>query len=169
MKTSFWFFALACLVISCEPSSSDKQQPSMENQESLRAANAQLYEALNLMFKGEIEPINKVWSHSEEITYMGPFGGMHSGWAQVGEEFANVAALKIGGKISSENLEVRILGDVGYTVCVEAGENLDSEGNPVPVHHRATNVFKKENGEWKLVHHHTDISGQLQESTGISE
>lgn len=169
MKTSFWIIWLTFCVISCEPSSNDKPQPIMENQESLRVANAQLYEALNRMFKGEIEPINNVWSHSEEITYMGPFGGLHSGWAQVREEFANVAALKIGGKISSESLEVRVMGDVGYTVCVEVGENLDSEGNPVPVSHRATNIFMKENGIWKLVHHHTDISGQLQESTGISE
>ena len=85
MKTSLWIIWLTFCVISCEPTSNDKLQPIMENQESLRVANAQLYEALNRMFKGEIEPINNVWSHSEEITYMGPFGGMHSGWAQVRE------------------------------------------------------------------------------------
>lgn len=85
MKTSLWIIWLTFCVISCEPTSNDKLQPIMENQESLRVANAQLYEALNRMFKGEIEPINNVWSHAEEITYMGPFGGMHSGWAQVRE------------------------------------------------------------------------------------
>lgn len=169
MKISFWKVLPAILFLACVSTTEKKQPTTMENQQSLKAANDQLYHALNLMFKGEIEPINAVWSHSDDITYMGPFGGMHSGWNEVGTEFANVAALKIGGKISSENLEVRVLGDVGYTVCVEAGENLDSEGNPVPVNHRATNIFRKENGAWKLVHHHTDISGQLQESTGISD
>jgi ketosteroid isomerase-like protein len=169
MKLYYWTIMLGLLFSACKSPIEKKQPTAMENQESLKVANDQLYHALNLMFKGEIEPINSVWSHSDEITYMGPFGGMHSGWDEVGTEFANVAALKIGGKITSENLVVRVLGDVGYTVCVEAGENMDNQGNPVPVHHRATNVFKRENGGWKLVHHHTDISGQLQESTGISD
>lgn len=169
MKHVFYFLFSCLFWTGCTNKTNTNTTESMENLQSLEAANNQFYEALNIMFTGDVGPVNAIWSHGEDITYMGPFGGMHSGWDQVGAEFANVAALKIGGKIACENLEVRVLGDVGYTLCVEAGENLDSEGNPVPVSHRATNVFRKENDTWKLVHHHTDISGQLQESTGISE
>ncbi|MFM1878672.1 MAG: hypothetical protein RLZZ241_1538 [Bacteroidota bacterium] len=169
MKHLVFVFLTGLFCSGCTDQTTNNTPKPMENQQSLQAANNQFYDALNIMFTGDVGPVNAVWSHEADITYMGPFGGMHSGWEQVGAEFANVAALKIGGSISCENLEVRVLGDVGYTLCVEAGENLDNEGNPVPVRHRATNVFRKENGVWKLVHHHTDISGQLQESTGISE
>ena len=32
------------------------------------------------------------------------------------------------------------------------------------VSHRDTNIFQLEQGEWKMVHHHTDISPQLQKA-----
>ena len=55
--------------------------------------------------------------------------------------------------------------DMGYTACVEEGENMSAEGKPVVVSHRATNIFRLEDGKWKLVHHHTDLSPQLEKAT----
>lgn len=141
----------------------------MNNEESLKAANDSFYEALNIMFTGDVEPINNCWSHGDDVTYMGPFGGMHSGWSKVGAEFAQAADLKLGGKITCKNLVVRAGDKMGYTMCTEEGENMNEKGEPVTVNHRATNVFRKENGHWKMIHHHTDISTQLQESTGVKE
>jgi ketosteroid isomerase-like protein len=169
MKGIFWAFLSSLWLLGCNTISNNSQDNIMNNQESLKAANDRLYEALNVMFTGDVEPINNVWSHSNDITYMGPFGGSLEGWDAVGTEFATVASLKIGGKITPANLIVRAGESEGYTICTELGENLDKDGNPVPVSHRATNIFRKEVGEWKLVHHHTDISNQLQESTGISD
>ena len=57
----------------------------------------------------------------------------------------------------------------GYTVCVEQGENMSADGKPVVVRFRATNVFRLIKGEWKMVHHHTDISSQLEAATGIAK
>jgi ketosteroid isomerase-like protein len=37
------------------------------------------------------------------------------------------------------------------------GSNLDAEGRPLQVSIRATNVFRKENGDWKMIGHHTDL------------
>lgn len=146
-----------------------KNSDPMNNQESLKTANDNFYEALNIMFIGDGEPISNCWSHSDDVTYMGPFGGMHSGWDKVGAEFAQAASMKLGGKISCKNLVVRAGDNMGYTMCTEEGENRNEKGEPVLVSHRATNVFRKENGSWKMIHHHTDISTQLQESTGVKE
>lgn len=132
--------------------------------EEIREANNQLYAGLNAMFAGDPEPMNNLWSHTETITYMGPFGGSLKGWDQVNEEFEKVAAMKLGGKIICKDLHVFAGTDIGYTSCVEEGENTGPDGKPVSVSHRATNIFHLENGKWKLVHHHTDISSQLEKA-----
>jgi len=132
----------------------------------LRVANDQFYAALNAMFVGNLAPMNAIWSHRSDVTDMGPFGGRLTGWEAVGEEFKKEAGMKLGGRVVCTDLIVQVGADMGYTVCVEEGQNMSAEGKPVTVSHRATNVFRKESGQWKLVHHHTDISLQLEKATG---
>jgi ketosteroid isomerase-like protein len=132
--------------------------------EEIRQANDLLYTGLNAMFTGNLEILDSLWSHSNSITYMGPFGACIKGWDNVSAEFQKVASMKLGGKIKSNDLTIFVGTDIGYTSCVEEGENIDTNGNPVKVSHRATNIFHLENGKWRLVHHHTDISNPLEEA-----
>jgi ketosteroid isomerase-like protein len=46
--------------------------------------------------------------------------------------------------------------DTAIVDCYEIGENL-VDGMPQKVSLRATNVFRKENGQWKMIGHHTDL------------
>jgi ketosteroid isomerase-like protein len=133
----------------------------------LRDASDQFYAALNAMFTGELAPMNAIWSHRGDVTDMGPFGGRLTGWKAVGGEFKKEAGMKLGGRVVCTDVIVQVGTDMGYTVCVERGENMSAEGKPVTVSHRATNVFRKEGGQWKMVHHHTDISLQLEKATGL--
>lgn len=114
-----------------------------------------------------MDPMNQIWSHGQDVTIMGPFGGRLTGWDKVGAEFAKQSAMKFGGKITCKDLHVQAGTDVGYAVCVEVGENMSTDGKPIAVSHRATNVFHLEEGKWKLVHHHTDVSPQLEQAIGI--
>ncbi len=138
-----------------------------KSEQSLRAANDSFYAALNDMFTGNMVPMDSIWSHSAEITDQGPFGGRLLGWEAVEAEFKKEADMKLGGKVTCEELVVHAGTDMGYTVCVEEGENTGTDGKPVTVKHRASNVFRLENGKWKLVHHHTDLSPQLEKAIGI--
>lgn len=135
----------------------------IKTEKELIAANDSLYAALNAMFTGNLEPMNALWSHAENITDMGPFGGRLTGWEAVSAEFRKEAAMKLGGKIICKDLHVYAGTDMGYTVCIEEGENMSADGTPVKVSFRATNIFHLENGQWKLVHHQTDLSPQLEE------
>jgi ketosteroid isomerase-like protein len=134
----------------------------------LLAANDSFYAALNAMFTGNMTPMDSIWSHSDDVTDMGPFGGRLVGWDSVNAEFTKEANMKLGGKVVCNDLIVHAGTDMGYTVCTEAGENMSAKGKPVMVSHRATNVFRLENGKWKLVHHHTDLSPQLQKAIGTA-
>lgn len=135
-------------------------------EQGVRDANGRFYEALNEMFIGNLEPMNAIWSHTEDVTDLGPFGGDRlAGWNAVSTEFKKEAAMKLGGKVVCKDLLVHAGTDMGYTVCVEEGENMSADGKPVIVKFRATNIFRLENGQWKLVHHHTDLSTPLQQAT----
>ena len=127
----------------------------------LQAASDQFYAALNAMFTGELGPMNAIWSHSDDVSNQGPFGARMDGWAAVGAQFKKEAEMKLGGHIEAKNVIVRAGKDLGYTVCVEEGQGMKVEGKPVKVRHRATNIFRRENGQWRLVHHHTDLAPLL--------
>ena len=46
-----------------------------ENTAAVRAASNQFYTALNQLFTGDMAPMEAVWSHLKDVTYMGPAGG----------------------------------------------------------------------------------------------
>lgn len=131
-------------------------------QAGVTAANDGFYAALNVMFTGDVAPMLKAWSHSAEVTDMGPFGAREIGWEAVRTEFEREAKMKMGGKIEPTQVLVRTDGDLGYVVCIEHGENLSPAGKPVAGDLRATSVYRLEKGEWKMVHHHTDQAPNLQ-------
>jgi len=137
------------------------QSMNAETVNAVRAANDQFYAGLNAMFTGNLAPLNAIWSHGDDISNQGPFGDRMDGWAAVGAEFTKEAGMKLGGRVVCKDLIVRAGKDFAYTVCVEAGENMSADGKSVKVNFRATNVFRLENGEWKLCHHHTDLSPEL--------
>jgi len=145
--------------------SSTSEKSKQKAKQELLAANDSFYYALNAMFTGNLEPMNALWSHSDYITNMGPFGGRLTGWEAVGAEFKKEAGMKFGGKVVCKDVQSYAGTDMGYTVCVEEGENMSTDGKPVVVKQRATNVFNLENGKWKLVHHQTDLSPQLEKAT----
>ncbi len=136
-------------------------------EQDIRKANDQFYAALNAMFTGDLEPLNTIWAHDDAITNMGPFGSCLVGWDAVRAEFKKEADMKLGGKVICENLHIYAGENMGYSVCVEVGENMTAEGKPVRVSHRATNIFELKNGHWKMIHHHTDLSPQLEEAVEV--
>jgi ketosteroid isomerase-like protein len=126
-------------------------------------AVAAFYTSLNALFAGDSVPMQQVWSHADDVTYMGPAGGFQIGWSDVNENWESQAALKLGGKVEPDDVQVTVGNDLALVHCYEHGSNLDAEGQPLPVSIRATNVFRKENGQWKMIGHHTDLLPYLEQ------
>jgi len=125
-------------------------------------ANARFYAALNVMFSGDLAPMKAVWSQRDDVTYMGPDGGFEVGWAPVLAVWEKQAARKLGGKIEATRVHVNAGTDLAVVSAVEVGENSNADGGPAKVSIRATNVFRKEDGTWKMIGHHTDLLPFLQ-------
>jgi ketosteroid isomerase-like protein len=116
------------------------------------AANKQFYAALNAMFKGDADPMKKIWSHSKDVTYMGPDGTYEHGYDATIANWEKQATKKLGGHIDLTDPSVITGTDLAIVSGVEKGQNAKTEAVSI----RATNVFRKENGAWKMIGHHTD-------------
>ena len=120
------------------------------------AANAQFYAALNKIFVGEVAPMEAVWSHAGDVTYMGPDGQVQHGWPAVLKNWQGQAAMKLGGKVEPTDVQAIVGIDVAVVTDYEEGENTNANGKVAKLKLRGTNIFRKEGGAWKMVGHHTD-------------
>lgn len=123
----------------------------------VRVASAQFYAALNGMANGDASAMAEVWSHSESVTAMHPIGGREVGWNQVRPVWDQVASVASGGQIALADQLISVAGDMAYEVGVERGQ-ATLAGERIAIEHRVTNVYRREDGAWKVVHHHTDLS-----------
>jgi ketosteroid isomerase-like protein len=130
----------------------------MSADDEVRNASKQFYAALNTLLNGDASAQADIWSHSAAVTTMHPIGGRQVGWNEVRESWEQVARLASGGQVSLDDQLIRVAGDVAYELGVERG-HLKIAGQEVhSIEDRVTNIYRREAGQWKLVHHHTDIS-----------
>ena len=135
----------------------------MNPEEEVREASDRFYAALNSVFAGDIAPMENIWSHGPDVMIMHPLGGRQLGWAQVRESWEQVAGAISSGQVTATGLRISMRGDVAFTICVERGQ-VDVGGKTIEVNIRGTGIYRRENGEWKKVFHHTDIDQALQEA-----
>jgi ketosteroid isomerase-like protein len=130
---------------------------SADETQAVAQANAQFYASLNALFGGDVAPMQQIWSHADDVTYMGPVGGIQTGWQQVGTAWEVEAGMKLGGKVDPVATQITVGGNLASVQCLEVGNNLDADGKPEEVSIRSTSLFRKENGQWKMIGHHTDL------------
>lgn len=129
----------------------------MSAQDQAQQASKQFYAALNRMINGDAGPLADVWSHGRSVTAMHPIGGRQVGWDAVRSSFEKVAQLASGGSVELKDQLMQVAGDLAYELGVEQGE-IKLAGHRVSVEHRVTNIYQRQAGAWKMIHHHTDVS-----------
>ena len=132
-------------------------QNTSHEERAVMQATTQFYAALNAMFTGDVGPMKAAWSHEDDVTYLDPAGGFQVGWGQVRASWEAQAAMKLGGEVTPENIHITVGRDLAVVQNHEQGENVTADGNPQAVSIRATNLFRKEDGTWKMIGHHTDL------------
>jgi ketosteroid isomerase-like protein len=129
----------------------------MSTEDEIRKASEQFYAGLNRMANGERGALADSWSHSATVTTMHPIGGRQVGWDAVRDSFDQVAEMASDGKIGLKDQSIQIAGEMAYEVGIEHGQ-FKMAGHQISLEHRVTNIYRREAGGWKLVHHHTDTS-----------
>lgn len=131
----------------------------------VRQASQNFYAALNRMGNGEKGAMENTWSHSPSVTAMHPIGGRTTGWDAVRDSFDQVADMSSDCNIALKDQVVQVIGDIAYELGVEHGD-MKMAGHHANLEHRVTNIYKREGGIWKLIHHHTDVSRDMLDVLG---
>jgi ketosteroid isomerase-like protein len=129
----------------------------MSTQDEIRRASTDFYAALTRMAAGHEGTMASIWPHNILVTAMHPIGGRDEGWDAVSSSFDQVAKAATGGKISLHDQLIRVIGDVAYEIGSEKG-SFTFAGRTVDIDQRVTNIYRKQDGEWKVIHHHSDMS-----------
>ena len=70
------------------------------------------------------------------------------------------ARLARGHDVTVELIAFDVVGDMAYTAAVVRSVGTIDGSAPRPFALRATSVFRREAGEWKVIHEHTDFVRQ---------
>jgi ketosteroid isomerase-like protein len=114
-------------------------------------------EAEEALHNGDPEPRLKMWSTNDPVTLLGASGGAKSGWDEVSQVFRLIASRFSNCRVYRFDLVAAgVSGDLAYTVGFEESEWSLDRGPVRPNRLRVTHVYRRENGEWKIVHRHGD-------------
>jgi len=137
----------------------------MSAEDEVRKASERFHVALNMMLNGDASQMAGIWSHSAAVTTMHPVGGREVGWDKVEGPWRELAKLASEGQAKLLDQVIHVAGDMGYEVGIEKGQ-VTLAGQRVPIEHRATNIYRREAGGWKIVHHHADVSQAMLDVLG---
>ena len=132
----------------------------------LKNAVEVFYSAHNEIFDGNLEPMEEIWSHAEDVTYMSPIGGILVGWDATRDSWGKQAELKLHGHVYPVDMKIVEGQDIGFCNNYIIGTNFVVDGKEVHPNIRATTVFRKENGAWKVINHQKDQVHWLEAEVG---
>ena len=97
-------------------------------------------------------------SHTDSVSQCGLWGGVESGWAEVGERWEWVASQFVPGpgEVTSETAFLTVNGDMAYGVFIERWWGQLKSRSELKL--RATLIFRREDGQWRAVHRQGDYA-----------
>ena len=127
-----------------------------EVEDFLAATMPRFTEAETALHNGDAAPRIAMWSPNDPVTLFGA-AVTKSGWADVrgtfdwlGSSFSDCTAYQ------NEVLAAGASGDLAYTVAFEHTTASVNGAPPEPYRLRVTTVFRREDGDWRIVHRHGD-------------
>ena len=126
-----------------------------ERDDFLAWVKSALYEAEVALLNGDVNPRRAIWSRNEPVSILGALRNA-SGLQEVDEAFAFLEGSF--SDCTSYTFELQaydVVGDMAYTAGLEH-TSTSFDGQPRGFTLRATQVYRREGGEWKVAHRHAD-------------
>jgi ketosteroid isomerase-like protein len=151
MPTRILFVAMLCLIPAFAVAQSDTGSP--PDIAAIRNLIDRYAKAVDTV---DLKLLSQIWSHSPEVSFIYPLGEEHGFDAIEQHVFENV----MGGMFSTRDLEthgvvIHVNGDAAWSEfhwVFHATTRKD--GSAVTTHGIETQVYRKETGNWRLVHVH---------------
>jgi ketosteroid isomerase-like protein len=119
----------------------------------------QFEEGIRRFVNGDASVWKQHASRRDDVTIMGGWGAYEKGWDEVEPRYDWAASRFRQSRATPqfEYLASGVSGDLAYTVTIERSEARVSGAESVAhMALRVTQIFRKEDGVWKLVHRHAD-------------
>jgi ketosteroid isomerase-like protein len=127
-----------------------------ETEKFLAATMPRLTEAEIALINGDASQRIAMWSRNEPVTLFGA-AATRTGWAEARRTFEQLGSLF--SDCTAYEIEIVAAGASGDLAYLVAFEHATASVNGVPVEPftlRVTTVFRREDGEWRVVHRHGD-------------
>lgn len=159
MKKTLLLVLLVCVLLGYTRAQARQDAATAES--SFRAFLPRWEEAQSRFINGDPALWKQHASHRDDVTILGAFGGHgEKGWETVGARYDWASSQYKGGGATMivEYLSVVISGDLAITVGIERqeGARVGDQQSPARRALRATQIFRREGGDWKLLHRHAD-------------
>jgi ketosteroid isomerase-like protein len=109
------------------------------------------------LHNGDVRPRLSTWSHHDPVTLFGAGVPLRTGWADVRPVFDWLATTFAAcDDYDFELVAADAAADLAYTVGIERYHATTADGRSVRNALRATHVYRREAGGWKIIHRHGD-------------
>ncbi len=121
------------------------------------------------ILNGNPEAYKSLWSQGDDATLANPFGPPVRGWSAVSARLDLAASNYSDGQgYEFENIVTFVGEDLAYTVEIERARVRVGDSEELsPVAIRVTSVFRREAGEWKVVHRHGDPITEMRAAESV--
>ena len=126
------------------------------------AVNLAFYRALERRALAEME---RIWHHDAEVSCVHPGWHRLDGWEEVRRSWQNIFANARAWAVSCEQVRVAVRGDLAWVVCLEVIRPA-AAGEGEAARMQATNLFRRSEEGWRMVHHHASPSAEDPPSDG---
>lgn len=114
-------------------------------------ANRAFYDAMRAR---DLAAMEIVWAHGADTTCVHPGWHRLDGWDEIRRAWQSIFANSRPWGVSCEDVHVRLVGDLAVVACVEVILPFGARESSDAARMQATNVFVREKGAWRMVHHH---------------
>jgi ketosteroid isomerase-like protein len=128
----------------------------MSDREDFRAwVESVLYSAELALHNGDAAPRRALWSRNEPVSVLGAWRNAY-GQQQIDELFTALGdSFSDCTSYAFDLLAYDVVGDMAFTAGLEHS-SASVDGQPRTYTLRATQVYRREGGEWKVAHRHGD-------------
>jgi ketosteroid isomerase-like protein len=125
--------------------------------------------AIAAMLDGDPGPMIDSWAACDEVTLFGAWGPIEKGHQAVTETMRWVGSRFTGADVVDvEHTVIASSGDLAYTVGFERGHLSVDRGPPRDMVIRVTHIYRRIDGDWKLMHRHGDFPPPDQRDTSAA-
>jgi ketosteroid isomerase-like protein len=117
-----------------------------------------LYQAEVAVHNGDPAPRRAIWSRQDPVSVLGAYINAHGQkelddlFSALGQRFSDCTSYEL------ELMSYDVVGDMAYTEGFEH-TTASVEGEPRTYTLRATQVYRREDGRWRVAHRHADAVG----------